>query len=117
LKDSTPALESNNLVKEGMTERTGGDGVNGSATAVPGSSSSLMPRVAENIHQGSSSPEGTDYKLLFEEEKEKHQRLKAKYLQAQVDIKDQQTQLKQAIDKIEEIRLKYENERRVSRCQ
>jgi hypothetical protein len=54
---------------------------------------------------------------LFEEEKEKHQRLKAKYLQAQVDIKDQQTQLKQAIDKIEEIRLKYENERRVSRCQ
>jgi hypothetical protein len=35
---------------------------------------------------------------LFEEEKEKHQRLKAKYLQAQVDIKDQQTQLKQAID-------------------
>ena len=50
-----------------MAERTGGDGVNGSATAVSGSSSSLIPRVAEHAHQSSSSPEGTDYKQVNEE--------------------------------------------------
>ncbi|XP_062511566.1 protein phosphatase 1 regulatory subunit 12B-like isoform X2 [Corticium candelabrum] len=116
LKESSVMQEGHGSTKQGMAERTGGDGVNGSTTTgEPTSSqmSGLSPRLARSSsHQSSSSPERSDYKQLFEEERTKYDKLKEKYLQSQLDVRDLQTQLKQAVERIEEMRSKYETERR-----
>ncbi|XP_065837823.1 protein phosphatase 1 regulatory subunit 12A-like [Oscarella lobularis] len=107
------------FVVQGGDSKEGSPDSDISAEGVPAmaTASSSVKRLVGTVRHGSSSPEDsqTDYLMLYEEERIKYRRLKEKYVESQGKVKELEAQLKQAFEKIDGLRGKYEAEKRERR--